>query len=40
MLGTGFVGGVPTSNYKKILATDNKRKLIYAAEISPWTLSQ
>jgi hypothetical protein len=31
--------GVPTSNYKQIL-TETKRKIFYAAEISPWTLSQ
>lgn len=38
-IGIATLGGVPTSNYKKILATDNTRKIIYTAEISPWTLT-
>lgn len=40
LFGSTSFGAVPTSNYKMILATDNNRKLIFAAEISPWTLSQ
>jgi hypothetical protein len=40
LLGTAVIGGVPTSNYKSILASGNKRRLIFAAELSPWTLSQ
>lgn len=39
LLGVATISGVPTGNYKQILATDNKRKLIFAAEISPWTLT-
>jgi hypothetical protein len=33
------LSGLPTSNYKSILS-ETKRRLIYTAEISPWTLSQ
>lgn len=40
LLGTSNISGVPTSNYKQILDTTNRRRLIYAAELSPWTLSQ
>jgi hypothetical protein len=36
--GTASLTGIPTSNYKMIL-TETKRRLIYAAEISPWTVS-
>lgn len=36
--GAASLTGVPTSNYKMIL-TETKRRLIYAAEISPWTVS-
>jgi hypothetical protein len=39
LFGVASVGGVPTSNYKQIL-TDNTRRLVYAAELSPWTVSQ
>ena len=39
-LGSSSITGVPTSNYKQILNPSNRRRLIYAAELSPWTISQ
>lgn len=38
--GTATLGAFPTSNYKRILDSGNARRIVYAAEISPWTLSQ
>lgn len=37
-VGTADLSGVPTSNYKIVLS-ETRRRLIYTAEISPWTLS-
>lgn len=39
LLATADITGIPTSNYKMIL-TDTSRRLIYAAEISPWTIAR
>jgi hypothetical protein len=39
LLGTASITGIPTSNYKAILNTTSRR-LIYAAEISPWSVSR
>jgi hypothetical protein len=38
LLGEASLGGLPTSNYKMFLS-DRKKRLIYTAEISPWTVS-
>lgn len=36
--GGSVLSGFPTANYKQILS-EPTRKIIFAAEISPWTLS-
>lgn len=38
LLGTASIRGLPTSNYKRTLA-DNSRRIIYAATINPWSVS-
>jgi hypothetical protein len=40
LFGSSSLTGVPTANYKQILDPANRRRVIYAAEISPWTVSQ
>jgi hypothetical protein len=37
LLVSSSLTGIPTSNYKRILTTTSR--LVYAAEISPWTVS-
>ncbi len=36
--GGASVTGMPTSHYKQILA-EPRRRIIYAAEISPWSVT-
>lgn len=38
LLSTASLTGIPTSNYKKILSGNSR--VIYAAEISPWTVAR
>jgi hypothetical protein len=39
LIGVATITAIPTSNYKQIL-TETTRRIIYAAEISPWTVAR